>query len=451
MRLRFYIILGLAAILASSCHKDWLDIKRDKRQVVPATLKDIEALLGNSQVMTERMPYLGELASGDFYLDDIRIQILDDLIRSTHLWTNESYGNLRVLDWNNRHEQIFYANTALAALDRLSEQSSTELWQHLHGSALFYRAWGVYQLAQLFCKPYDPLSAHADPGIPFLLEADVNLRAQRGTVQQTYDRILSDLRESIPALPDKASIPTKPSKAAAYGLLARTYLLMANYQEALLSLNKALAIQHELIDYNTLDTLSISPFERFNKEVVFRSTMTETSSLMQPYFHLHADLFQIYSVHDLRNKLYFDLDVPQGWFKGSYDGGAAFFCGIATDELYLMKAECLARNGQIDESISTLNYLLRHRYKSGYHSPYDSMPLSDLVNSIIDERRKSLCFRGLRWTDLRRLSLEPAHSITLLREINGQTFELSPQFPNYVIYIPDVEIQLNPMEQNIRY
>lgn len=452
MRLRFYIILGLAAILASSCHKDWLDIKRDKRQVVPATLKDIEALLGNSQVMTERMPYLGELASGDFFIDEQYVSGLDELIRGSYLWTNEPYGSLTVVDWNNRHEQIFYANTALAALDRLSEFEKTEQWRRLKGSALFYRAWAIYQLAQLFCMPYDPLSAHTDPGIPFLLEADVNLRPQRGTVQQTYDRILADLNDALPLLPEMSIVKTRPSKAAIYGLLARYYMLTGNYEMALGYVDLTLAIHDTLIDYNNLDISATIPFQRFNSEVIYRSAILGSYVLTPPYFSLDRNFLSTFAMDDLRRALYFDFQSPQIGFKGSYDGDAnSFFSGIATDELHLIKAECLARTGQTEMALATLNHLLTHRYKTGTFQPYQSMTTGDLIELIVEERRKSLCFRGLRWTDLRRLSLDPNHSIAIHRTIAGQPFSLSPENPNYVFFFPEKEILLNPMEQNIRY
>lgn len=451
MKITAYILYGISVLSLASCHTDWLDIKRDKKQVVPGTLKDLEAIIGNSQVMTERMPYLGEVASGDFLLSGQQVTSVDETIRGTYLWTDEQYGSLPVIDWNNRHEQIFYANTALAGLDGLSDYADTEQWRRIKGSALFYRAWAIYQLAQLFCKPYHPPSADTDPGIPFLLEADINLRAARGTVRQTYDRIVMDLEQAMPLLPERPAVKTRPGKAAAYGLLARTYLLMGQYEEAVLCVDNAFGIDNTLIDYNTLDTNSLSPFERFNDEVVFRSVIIGSYVLVPPYFSTDPALHLSYSPHDLRKPLYFESSGPQIGFKGSYDGGSIMFCGIATDELHFIQAECLARLGHTERALEVLNRVLRHRYETGTFQPHIPMPTDELVRLVIEERRKSLCFRGLRWTDLRRLSLDSENSIRLQREVNGRAYELSPDKPNYVMYIPENEILLNPMEQNVRH
>lgn len=451
MQKYIYLFLSAAIMLGGSCHKEWLDIKRDKKQVVPSSLKDLEALIGNSEVMTESMPYLGEFGSADFCLEESRVTALNELLRPTYLWTDDPYGDMNVPDWDNRHEQIYYANTVLAGLDRLSDKSHTAQWQELRGSALFYRAWAVYQLAQLFCKPYDPATANADPGIPFLREADVNLRAKRGTVQQTYDQIVRDLEEALPLLVDRPVVKTRPGKAAVYGLLARVMLVTARYEEALSYAEQALSVDDTLIDYNDLDTLATAPFERFNAEVVFRSTMSSNARLRVPYFNLDPDFYASFEAYDLRRRLFFNEVNSQMGFKGSYDGGTTFFTGIAVDELYLIVAECQARIGKPDEAVSALNHLLEHRYKKDHFVPYETMPEEELLKLIINERRKELCFRGLRWTDIRRLNIDPKQAIKLSRTVAGQVYELSAENPNYVLFIPEKEVLLNPMEQNLRY
>jgi hypothetical protein len=66
------------------------------------------------------------------------------------------------------------------------------------------------------------------------------------------------------------------------------------------------------------------------------------------------------------------------------------------------------------------------------------------------ERRKELCFRGLRWQDLRRLNKEPEYAKTLTRKIDGITYTLPPNDPKYVFPIPPNVIALSGMQQNPR-
>ncbi|HVV04491.1 MAG TPA: hypothetical protein VHC96_09735, partial [Puia sp.] len=65
-------------------------------------------------------------------------------------------------------------------------------------------------------------------------------------------------------------------------------------------------------------------------------------------------------------------------------------------------------------------------------------------------RRKELAFRGLRWSDLRRLNKEE-HGDTIYHGLNGQVHRLSPGSPNYVLPIPpDVLFMNSSMPNNPR-
>ena len=125
------------------------------------------------------------------------------------------------------------------------------------------------------------------------------------------------------------------------------------------------------------------------------------------------------------------------------------FTGLATDEIYLIKAECLARKNQVSEALTVLNTLLENRYKTGEFVPLSAATPTEALNKILLERRKELVWRSLRWTDLKRLNKEGAN-ITLYREINSNHYTLPPNDPKYVFPIPDDEILLSNIDQNNR-
>ena len=75
---------------------------------------------------------------------------------------------------------------------------------------------------------------------------------------------------------------------------------------------------------------------------------------------------------------------------------------------------------------------------------------SDVLRSVLQERRRELAFRGLRWSDLRRLNRDPRFAKTLTRELNGQTYRLEPKSNRYAYPIPINEVLNNNMEQNPR-
>ena len=74
----------------------------------------------------------------------------------------------------------------------------------------------------------------------------------------------------------------------------------------------------------------------------------------------------------------------------------------------------------------------------------------EALQKILTEHRKELCFRGLRWTDLRHLNHDPLFQKTLTRTIFGQNYSLPPNDIKYVFPLPDSEILYSGVQQNPR-
>src|SRR5690606_10972867 len=152
----------------------------------------------------------------------------------------------------------------------------------------------------------------------------------------------------------------------------------------------------------------------------------------------------------LRRQAYFRDVSDRKVFKGSYRGGVAFFTGLATDEVYLTRAECAVREGDLETAYKDLNFLLSKRFDSDTFRPIAGLNRDELLEFVIKERRKELVLRGIRWEDLRRLNKEVAFQTTLIREVNGQRYELTPESARWVWPIPDNEISTGNIEQNRR-
>ena len=74
----------------------------------------------------------------------------------------------------------------------------------------------------------------------------------------------------------------------------------------------------------------------------------------------------------------------------------------------------------------------------------------ELLRIILQERRKELLFRSLRWTDLRRLNKDSRFAVTLTRKLNNDTYTLPPNDARYVLPIPQQEIEESGIQQNPR-
>src|SRR5690606_118300 len=155
------------------------------------------------------------------------------------------------------------------------------------------------------CQPYRESSAAVDPGIPLWLNAASDNVSRRGTVQQTYEQIVNDLKEACSLLPADVDVPYRPSRAAAQRLLARDQPLMQGYGEALDQAQRCLEIQSELLDYHELDTNANVPFKRFNREVIFQSVFSSSPVFGSGVMRVDTNLLESYAPDDLRRKLFF--------------------------------------------------------------------------------------------------------------------------------------------------
>lgn len=444
-----YIIIILAAGTSLFSCKKYLDKKTDKKLVVPVSLQDAQSLLDSYSLMNTSFPSIGTQSDDNFYLLDSYWNSLPQVNHDNYVWAKEVYNTT---DWGNLYQAVLYANIALETTGQIPvTASNTDEWKRVRGSALFFRGSSFYQLAQYYAKPYDKGTAPATPGIPLRLNSDINEVSVRSNLQETYERIVTDLTESASLLPSSVSPLSRPSKAAAFAALSRAYLAMEDYTKAGVYADSSLQLYNTLVDYNTLNAAANQPFSRFNKEVIFQSIMLQVGMFSVSNLRVDSTLYQSYAANDLRRTLFFRSNgTGTVAFKGSYDGSANFFGGIATDEMFLTRAECRARTGDVSGALADLNTLLVKRFKTLTYVPVTGLPAEDALKIILIERRKELVFRGLRWFDLRRLNKDPGFAKTLVRKLNGVFYELPPNDPRYTEYIPLDVINMTGMQQNTR-
>ncbi|WGQ10749.1 RagB/SusD family nutrient uptake outer membrane protein [Pedobacter gandavensis] len=447
-----YIYVILSCILFSACKKNWLDAKPTSSLIIPTKVEDFQALLDNPNVMNlNQCGGAGELSAGDFqttYEAYLSSPIQD---RNAYTWAvKDDYYEGSDADWRNAYQRVLFANLALEGLMKIPEiPINQQNWNIVKGSALFYRAYQFFDLAQAYCKPYSE-NAALDLGLPLRLASDINQKVKRSNLKQTYEKIIADLNEALSLLPLKPLYKTRPSQPAVYALLARIYLSMSEYPNALLNANSCLKLSNRLMDYSTLEATDW-PFPQFNDEVIYHCVLGGTNASGIRNMDVVPELLNLYESNDLRFRLYFRKIFSNIYFKGSYDRSNMFFSGLAVDEILLIRAECNARSGNLTEALFDLNNLLKNRWvKTPAYIDFTSVEKEVVLSKILLERRKQLCFRGIRWQDLRRLNQDSNHKTTLSRTLNGETYMLPPNDPRYIFPIDLQEIKLNGIEQNSR-
>jgi hypothetical protein len=443
-------LLVLVAISIASCKK-YLDKKADKSFVIPASLQDAQALLDDYSTLNSMYPSIGLQGDDDYYLADTYFNTLSIVYQNNYTWNKDA---INKNEWTYMYRIVLSANLVLETVNKIPVTSANfDDWKRIKGSALFYRANAFYHIAQYYAKPYDKSSASQELGIPLRLSSDINETSIRASMERTWQQIIDDFKQAAALLPSSIIPVYHPSKPAAFGSLARVYLAMGDYSRAGDYADSCLQLYSTLIDYNTLNASASNPFTRWNAEVIFSSICLGTSMLSTNNWRCDSILYRSYSDSDLRKTCFFkNTGTGIYGFKGDYDGttSSSHFNGIATDEMFLIKAECLARNGKATEAMNVLNLFLSKRWKIGTFVPFIAADADQALNLILNERRKELILRSTRWFDLRRLNKDSRFAKTLLRKISGQEYTLPPGDNRYTHYIPLDVIAMTGMPQNER-
>lgn len=440
-------MIGIVASL-TSCER-FLDLKPNKALAVPNKLQDLQALLDDNSVINSSGVSAGEVSSDDYYLTESTwAGITQEVDRRMYIWEKDYVFLASANDWFRSYQIIYSANIVLDNLAEIEATSSNQqAWNNIKGQALFIRAKQFFQNVLVWSKIYDSSTAKEDLGIPLRVSQDFNVPSVRPSVDATYRQVIKDLRDAMGLLPDKPLAKTRASLPAAYGLLGRVYLAMGEYDSCFHFTDLALKMENKLLDYNTeIDPDTAQPFQQFNDEVIVEGYMRRPTALYPNNAKVDSVLYGMYKPGDVRTLAFFrdNQDGTYG-FKGNYSVG--LFDGIAVDELYLMRAECNARLGEVRAALDDLNTLLRHRFEYESFTPVDVSDSNDLLQLILDERRKELLFRGIRWMDIKRYNRDGA-GIELVRNIGDIQYKLPAKSNRFALPIPELVIERSGMQQN---
>lgn len=436
-------------VLFLGCAEDFLDVKQDQALRIPNSIEDADALL-KAMVYSSSSRELAIAGGDEYHLTDAIYNGLKNAYKkNAYLWADSVYMGDDILDWNIAYNKIMYANLALEVLGELPKQSK-EL-EEIKASALFHRAYNFYMLSQTFIPPFQQKELNAY-GLPLRLESDVSVQVARSTVFDTYKQIIADLTQASVLIDPMINNRFLPSKRSCYALLARAYLMMDDFGNALENAQLCLDLDSSLVDFNVLNKTANFPFVAdlglTNKEIIFFDY--RATSLFGNSAAVNKSIIDLYDVSDLRKVCYFRTQNGTYLFKGSYVGANSLFCGLANDEVYLIKAECLARLNRISEASETLNVLLKNRYDQDEFVPISIINKSEMLSRVLKERRKELVLRGARWEDLRRLGWIEGYSEIVKKEINESIYTLSPKDLKYTYPIPEKELEFGEIIQNPR-
>jgi len=460
-----YFLAGLIIAIAlpfCSCKKSFLDIQ-PKGYLIATNAQDYEQLLDATFFSSSftASTYLGdEMAAQQTYYDAAQLRA-----RRLFEYQDRVYNSDEIpleLNGTNTYMQNLYIYNKIINEVMSSNNGTDQYKRGLLAQAKAGRAICNLMFQADFAMPYDPATASTDLGIPLITVADVTqTKFVRATNQQTFDAIIKDLTDAIPDL-DILVHRRKISKLCAEFYLARAYLYMQNFTAARTQIDNAFLevpkanIPLALYDYNVvLDTdpnaqgtwypdFGFGPSGKPLAAVYTENIYDVTSS---SFFFPAANTFvfspqtaALFDPADFRLNLYSNTELfgsfvfPKGMRR--YPGFTTEI-GAQLSDLYLMRAELEARADDLAGAKTDLELLrIKRLPPNTYQVPANAMASQQaLVNFIFDERIREFATSGLRWLDMRRLSVDKAYSSNVkythsIYDDNGNvvsTFTLKPQ------------------------
>lgn len=466
-RILTYIYGLLIAVCMMSCKK-FLDVRPDNVNAInPRTVADFEEMLNNSNLAQPNY-LVADVASDDISLTDEVLTLggQASFYVNAYLW-NQTVWTAADDDpmYNDTYKSILQSNIIMDNIDQ-AKDGSTERKDVVRAQARINRAYCYFQLVNLYGNDYQSATAKTDLAVPLVLHPDATLVPARATVQQIYDQVLADLNAAVntSALPDFGTDVIHPGKAAAYALLARTYLYMGDYEHSLAASESALRMRNTLLDYRSFTAVNPNdlsfgvnnkPFSLFdqskNPEVILARVCMDADFYrkFRKTIGIDDELRTLLGQDDLRLVYGFSLGISYPLYMINSLVYMQFNYSIGVPEMMLTKAECLARKGVAETALALLNQLRQYRYNVDKYQPLSITPDQDILTLVLEERRRELFLHGgLRLFDLKRLNRENRFKKDLKRFSNTDGHLLSTLMagsPRYLLPFAPKVIANNPL------
>lgn len=398
--------------------------------------------------------------------------------------------------WNFYYTIVSNVNYILASEETMA--GDPELKKSIIAQAYAMRAHAYWYLIQLYQQTYQ--GNEQKPGVPLYSEPTVagSEGKGRGTVQEVYDQINSDINKSIElfgTLSQKTHAhPSHVDYYVANGMKARFCLTQAKYAEAA----EAAA---EALKKPSLSVLPIDDFAGNNKADVknalwaLKVIKDQSSGFASFFSHMDADAEGMYGgkarqcISTGLYNLISDTDTRKtGWFRGALPAdqektlsSMTSYCQLKfkmanvqertgdyllmrAEEMILIKAEAECHLDKFADARNTLSSLgtlrdtkfkerLAARTDAKTYNENTNAPLVTLMDEILFQRRLELWGEAGRIFDLQRLKLG------YNREYSGsnhtakvQTKDTKAGSALFILPLPQSEFDgnpnINPEDQN---
>ena len=478
---KYLLPLLIAALVSGGCKKSYLETSPSNQvttEVIFKTTVGAQTALDGLYRLTYTYG-IGTNGGHDLFgqksMDLIMDLMGNDMVINTqgYNWFNGDYrytAGASILDngrsnntWLYYYQLVNNANGIITSIDAASGTQAEK--DQIKGQALFMRADSYFFLVNFWQHTYK--GNEAKPGVP-TYGAPTSVGHPRGTVQNDYDSIISDLTRAETLLTGKTrrdlssvDVTVVQALRARVAMQMEDYATAATYAAKVIP-NYALMTQTQYQDgFNSVS----------NPEWVWGTKVIVDQATVYASWYSHMDaapggyatlgqqkkiskaLYDQIGASDVRKKVFikpgtgtstfpdycqtkFHLADPSSW-AGDY-----MYMSVA--EMYLIDAEALARTGHEPEAHTILETLIQNRDLT-----YTSAGLNGaaLLNEILLQRRIELWGEGLSLLDIKRLKTGlnrpsgPGNYGT--PNLDPTVYTLPDQDPKFLYHIAQEELNAN--------
>lgn len=424
-------IVALASLSLVSCRKE---LDQDPSNAIRVennfrTLADFnQATKGMYYQMVHAEHYIGGSDEPVSWVSSLDL-VADNLItqqtgrgsqRSFSRWNYLPTDNIPTFD-----EGYWIIRGANSIIENKDKVTGTE---NFYGEALAVRGMVHFDLLRLFSKPVSGPQADLNGlGVPYVTTTNFDDKPSRGTVKETYDKVVQDLVTSLDFINTNNGVG-RLNKAAVYGLLSRVYLYGGEWQKCIDASNECLALAPSITSRANFANVWK---DASNDGVLFKVRFTEQDrgadgqikvgvaygqiigSGIKSEWVVAKSLYDLYMDEDVRKNAY----IRTVTFSGAEYNAVVKYLQRAdgtppqiVDVKYLRGAEVLLNRaeayyrlgGSEAEALADLNQLRAERYANFTPGTETGQAL---IDAIMLERRLELAFESDRWFTLKRLGL----------------------------------------------
>jgi hypothetical protein len=394
--------------------------------------------------------------------------------------------------WNACYTAIASANHAL---EFIAAAEAPSLYNAQKGEALVARAYSHFMLVSLFSRIYDPNTAAADAGIPYVTTPEKESFGdyERKTVQYVYEMIEKDLTEGLPLIDDLAYAQNESSsgvpkyhftQAAAHAFATRFYLFKKDYRKVIEHANlvfpsgdftsnlrpwnttyKTYSASELMINYtkasepaNLLLCETLSEWARSYGALRYATGATRFQEILS---NNPAGGEYAYSAYYSSTGVFFVNKFKEHFVRVGTNASTGYPYTIVplftAEEVLLNRAEAYVMMNQFTNAINDLNVWVSTRITNynGSHQLYfekladyyseSSTSQQVVLSAILAFRRVEFLHEGLRWFDILRHNIPVEH-----RTFEGETMVLKRNDLRRTLQLPREVIALGKLSPNPR-